>query len=132
MTFPAGVEPSADYLQRLEFLASASAARLSTLREEFVIVFADADAETAVRVIDRVRIHLANVVSGTDTPTFTASYGISDTRIGRDLTMLIQVADAALLRAKDRGRDRALVADMGKSSARLEPARRDDGEEEAA
>ena len=81
--------------------------------EEFVIVLADVSAERAFDVLERLRGHLAEVVSGGDTPTFTASYGVSDSRLGTNLDMLIQVADAALLRAKESGRDRVLVADMG-------------------
>ncbi len=89
--------------------------------EEFVMVFAELDAAGAGRVLERLRIHLAKVVAGNDTPTFTASFGVSDTRVGLDLSMLIQVADAALLRAKDQGRDRILVADMGNPDACAEP-----------
>lgn len=89
--------------------------------EEFILVFHDAGAEQAAQALERVRAHLAKVVSGADTPTFTASFGVSDTRVGTDLAMLIQVADAALLRAKDTGRDRVVIADMGEADARIEP-----------
>ena len=81
--------------------------------EEFVFVFADATAEIAARRLEELRTKLAQVVAGSDTPTFTASFGVSDSRLGSGLELLIQVADAALLRAKDAGRDRVIVADMG-------------------
>lgn len=85
--------------------------------EEFIMVFRDADAAQAARVLERVRSHLAKVVAGADTPTFTASFGVSDDRLGQDLGMLIQVADTALLRAKELGRDCIVVADMGEPDA---------------
>jgi len=85
--------------------------------EEFIVVFQGADASQAAKVLDRVRVHLAKVVAGADTPTFTASYGVSDDRLGPDLGLLIQVADTALLRAKELGRDCAVVADMGQPDA---------------
>ncbi|MFK7928669.1 MAG: diguanylate cyclase [Myxococcota bacterium] len=85
--------------------------------EEFIIVFRNANAAQAAKVLDRVRGHLAKVVAGADTPTFTASYGVSDDRLGPDLGLLIQVADTALLRAKELGRDCVVVADMGEPDA---------------
>jgi len=86
--------------------------------EEFVIIFPDLVAEQAQDVLERLRQHLATVTAGSDTPTFTASYGVSDTRCGSDLQALIQIADAALLRAKEEGRDQVIIADMGEPNAR--------------
>lgn len=94
--------------------------------EEFVIVFPDADAEEAAWVLERVRQHLARVTAGNDTPTFTSSYGVSDSRCGSDLSALITIADAALLRAKDEGRDRIIIADMGEADAAPPPILRPD------
>ena len=91
--------------------------------EEFVMVFADVGAEMAADILERLRGHLARVVAGSDTPTFTASFGVSDSRLGPSLDMLVQVADAALLRAKDTGRDKVLVADMGGDSPAREAER---------
>ena len=61
------------------------------------------------------------MTAGNDTPTFTASYGVSDTRCGTDLHALIKIADAALLRAKEEGRDRVIIADMGSPDAAPPP-----------
>ena len=94
--------------------------------EEFVIVFPRCKAEQAARTLERVRNHLAKVTAGSDTPTFTASYGVSDSRCGFDLQGLVQVADAALMRAKTEGRDRILIADMGEPDAAPPPILRPD------
>jgi diguanylate cyclase (GGDEF)-like protein len=89
--------------------------------EEFVLVFRDAEADAAARVLERLRRRLAEVVAGGDTPTFTASFGVADSRVGSDLAVLTQIADAALLRAKEEGRDRVLVADMGEHGRQTRP-----------
>lgn len=68
-------------------------------------------------MLERIRRRLAKVVAGGDTPTFTASYGVSDSRCGSNLDALVRIADVALLRAKEEGRDRIIVADMGTGGA---------------
>lgn len=81
--------------------------------EEFVVVCPGIAAEAGKELLEGIRRRLAEVVAGADTPTFTASYGVSDTRCGSNLDVLVRTADVALLRAKETGRDRILIADMG-------------------
>lgn len=79
--------------------------------EEFVLVFPDHQMEAAARILEQARERLATITAGGDTPCFTASYGVADSRHADDLAGIISVADAALLRAKEAGRDRVLLAD---------------------
>ena len=79
--------------------------------EEFVIAFPGAPISAAVEVLDRLREHLALAGDESDHPTFTASFGVVDSAIGGGLEDLLLVADAALYRAKDEGRNRIVVAD---------------------
>ncbi len=79
--------------------------------EEFVIAFPGAPTSAAVEVLDRLREQLALAGEESDNPTFTASFGVVDSAIGGSLEDLLRVADAALYRAKDEGRNRVTVAD---------------------
>jgi GGDEF domain-containing protein len=70
-----------------------------------------ANAERAAEVVGRLRAALAesHLVSGT--PVFTASFGISDSTMARDRETLIRLADDALYRSKQAGRDCCTVGD---------------------
>ncbi|HZU19946.1 MAG TPA: diguanylate cyclase [Gaiellaceae bacterium] len=76
--------------------------------EEFLIALPDADAESAVEVMERIRAHLARTVHDGHVH-FTASFGVSDSTSGRSLQELIQIADVGLYQAKSAGRDRVCV-----------------------
>ncbi|MCU1502846.1 MAG: hypothetical protein JWM12_2200, partial [Ilumatobacteraceae bacterium] len=90
--------------------------------EEFVIAMPEASAATAVAVLDRLRERLAVVANESGSPTFTASYGIVDSTLGGSLEDLLRVADAALYRAKEEGRNRVTVADERDVTAAARPA----------
>jgi diguanylate cyclase (GGDEF)-like protein len=79
--------------------------------EEFVIAFPASSVSTAAEILDRLRERLAIVGGESGNPTFTASFGIVDTSMGRSLEGLLRIADAALYRAKDEGRNRVTIAD---------------------
>jgi len=76
--------------------------------EEFVIVFPDADATQAARIMNRVREMLASRVRNADVPEFTVSFGVADTSDGVSLDDLVRAADRALLAAKEAGRNQAM------------------------
>jgi diguanylate cyclase (GGDEF)-like protein/PAS domain S-box-containing protein len=77
--------------------------------EEFVIVMPGADATQAVIVLERVRARLEQTVQG-QVP-FTASFGVTDSSRSSSLEELIQLADLALYKSKDAGRNRITVSD---------------------
>src|SRR5688572_22475908 len=91
--------------------------------EEFAMILPGANAERAVEVVERLRAALAqgHLVSGT--PIFTASFGVADSTMTRDRENLVRIADDALYRSKQEGRDRCSVGDpqiMGLAPARRE------------
>jgi len=83
--------------------------------EEFVIMFADADASSAAAALDRLRQNLSMTLASGTTPPFTVSFGLTDTSCSTNLEDLVNLADEALLNAKSNGRDRVVIA--GRSSS---------------
>jgi diguanylate cyclase (GGDEF)-like protein len=79
--------------------------------EEFAIALPGLSSAQAVAVVDRMRgaIHDATV---SHPPTFTVSFGVVDSTEGESLDLLLRLADGALYRAKDQGRNRVIVADV--------------------
>jgi diguanylate cyclase (GGDEF)-like protein len=79
--------------------------------EEFALLLPGANAERAAEVIERLRTALAEAQLVSGTPVFTASFGISDSTMARDRETLIRLADEALYRSKQAGRDRSTTGD---------------------
>ena len=80
--------------------------------EEFVVVLPGADADAATMAMERIRESLALALASGTAPGFTASFGVTDRRMGSTLAELIEVADMALMDAKRTGRNR-VVTDVG-------------------
>ena len=78
--------------------------------EEFVFVLANASAAQACDWADRLREKLAAALSDGKSIAFTASFGIADSSMSTSSEELQRIADAALYRSKDEGRDRATIA----------------------
>lgn len=76
--------------------------------EEFLILFANADAERAYEISERIRKGILNTVtvSGPYNIACTMSFGISLYREGVDAKELVKEADDELYRAKQSGRNR--------------------------
>jgi diguanylate cyclase (GGDEF)-like protein len=79
--------------------------------EEFALLLPGANAERAAEIVARLRAALAQAHLVSGTPIFTASFGISDSTMGRDRETLIRLADEALYRSKQGGRDTCNVGD---------------------
>jgi diguanylate cyclase (GGDEF)-like protein len=80
--------------------------------EEFVVVLPDADSEAALTLTERFRRSLPAQLSAAALPPFTTSFGIADSRHGRNLSERLRAADDALYTAKNAGRDRAICAPL--------------------
>ena len=79
--------------------------------EEFALLLPGANAERAAEVVERLRAALAQAHLMSNTPIFTASYGVADSTMGRDRETIVRLADEALYRSKQSGRDRCAIGD---------------------
>jgi diguanylate cyclase (GGDEF)-like protein len=79
--------------------------------EEFALLLPGVNAEKAAEVVARLRTALAQAHLVTGTPIFTASFGIADSTMARDRETIIRLADEALYRSKQAGRDCCTLAD---------------------
>lgn len=81
--------------------------------EEFALMLADATAESATRVAERLRQAAAAIripaAGGGTLRGVTVSIGVAELKPGDTLESLLATADAALYRAKDAGRDRVAI-----------------------
>ncbi len=82
--------------------------------EEFVFAFEKTDREGAKVLLDRLREALAASHRG-DVPPFTCSFGVTDTAFGAEVSELVAIADDALYRAKQNGRDRVEIGPLAAS-----------------
>jgi diguanylate cyclase (GGDEF)-like protein len=79
--------------------------------EEFALLLPGANAERAAEVVERLRAALAQAHLLSNTPIFTASFGIADSSMARDRESIVRLADEALYRSKQAGRDRCSIGD---------------------
>jgi diguanylate cyclase (GGDEF)-like protein len=79
--------------------------------EDFALLLPGATAERAAEIVGRLRTALAQAHLLSGTPIFTSSFGISDSTMARDRESLIRLADEALYRSKQNGRDTCTIAD---------------------
>jgi diguanylate cyclase (GGDEF)-like protein len=78
--------------------------------EEFALLLANANSESAFEVTERIRASLELALTAGAVPRFTASFGVADTTLSTTFEQLARLADDALYQAKAGGRDRAVVA----------------------
>jgi diguanylate cyclase (GGDEF)-like protein len=79
--------------------------------EEFALLLPGANAQRAAEVVERLRAALAQAHLLSGTPIFTASFGIADSTMARDRETIVRLADEALYRSKQAGRDRCTIGD---------------------
>ncbi|HEV2993651.1 MAG TPA: GGDEF domain-containing protein [Acidimicrobiia bacterium] len=85
--------------------------------EEFVVVLPDCTITDAYTVIDRVRSRLADAQHGGSVPSFTVSFGLALGQADLAFGETVELADAALLRAKSEGRDRVVLDAVARDMA---------------
>jgi diguanylate cyclase (GGDEF)-like protein len=95
--------------------------------EEFAMLLPGVNAERAEEVVGRLRAALAQAHLVAGTPVFTASFGIADSTMARDRESLIRLADEALYRSKQGGRDCCTVADPKTAGTVIVRRERDQG-----
>ncbi len=80
--------------------------------EEFVLVLVGTPKENAVVVAERIRRRMARLVISDELPDFriSASFGISQHRVGEPVEATLTRADEALYEAKRAGRNRVVLA----------------------
>ncbi|MEQ8843009.1 MAG: diguanylate cyclase [Acidimicrobiales bacterium] len=79
--------------------------------EEFVLLQPRMTAVDAVATIERIQLSLAARLGVSDGPSFTSSFGVSDTLMAPGFDAALRVADAGLLAAKDQGRNCWVMGD---------------------
>ena len=85
--------------------------------EEFVIAFPNCSVEQATDGLERVRAALLAAVDGGTVPAFTVSFGVAHSDDGSTLAEICRLADGALFRAKQEGRDRIVVHNSDNQSS---------------
>ncbi len=84
--------------------------------EEFVVVLPQCSVADAFAVVDRIREALALAQLTATGPRFTVSFGIAASQSHHSFSETLEAADAALLDAKTKGRDRVVVAGADEKS----------------
>jgi diguanylate cyclase (GGDEF)-like protein len=95
--------------------------------EEFAMLLPGVNADRAEEVVGRLRAALAQAHLVAGTPVFTASFGLADSTMARDRESLIRLADEALYRSKQGGRDCCTVADPKTAGTVIVRRERDQG-----
>ncbi len=85
--------------------------------EEFVLILPHASAHQALEAVERIRVGLATMLLTGGSPAFTSSFGIADSTMSSRFEKLLKIADEALYRAKDAGRDRAVIGSAKAASS---------------
>lgn len=88
--------------------------------EEFVVVLPDCTVSDAYAVINRLRESLAKSQASRSVAPFTVSFGVTAARPENTFSQTLEIADAALLKAKATGRDRIVISGEDASAAPTE------------
>ncbi len=98
--------------------------------EEFALIVANECADDAARLAERCRAAIENtsLPVGKGEVRATASFGVCDSGTADDGDQLVRLADAALYRAKESGRNRVEVADRSDATEPVKVRQRDEAE----
>lgn len=96
--------------------------------EEFAFILTGSTARQGFDWAERARALLAQALNGSKVPKFTVSFGICDSTMSARLDDLLRIADEALYKSKEDGRDRTT---LGAVVAANEPRLRQASEHEA-
>lgn len=86
--------------------------------EEFAIIMPGANSGAALQVIERIRHELAAAIEAGNCTPFTSSFGLADTTMAADFDGMSTIADEALYRSKQEGRNRATIGTVHSLSPR--------------
>jgi diguanylate cyclase (GGDEF)-like protein len=78
--------------------------------DQFTVVFPSTSALDAAHALERVRETLVLSLSGGDLPSFTGSFGVSDSNQGDSIDAIIETAEIAVALASKAGQNRVVVA----------------------
>jgi two-component system cell cycle response regulator len=109
-----------EFAARLALNARASDAACRYGGEEFVVIMPGADIDAARSLAERVRRAVGDVpmpIGGNAVIEVTVSLGVARLEAGDDLGRLLKRADQALYAAKQRGRNRVIVARVKRTDA---------------
>jgi diguanylate cyclase (GGDEF)-like protein len=125
---PAGDEALRSFARVLGSSIRASDVAARYGGEEFIIALRHAGAEEAVVLAEKVRLAVEQMVIELGPGRYariTASFGVASTELHvTDQKALVSLADAALYRAKEAGRNRVEMAPTGKDLVTLDAARK--------
>ena len=77
--------------------------------EEFAFALPDTACAQALEWVERLRASLARAQETSTTARYTASFGIADSTMAETLEAIVRIADTALYRSKEQGRDRETI-----------------------
>jgi diguanylate cyclase (GGDEF)-like protein len=93
--------------------------------EEFAIIMPNANAGAALQVIERIRRELVVAIEAANCSPFTSSFGLADSTMAADFDGVSGIADEALYKSKQEGRNRATIGTVHSITSGKQPRKTD-------